>query len=136
MCYNNCKIEIKSLIDGSYSVIKTSGKVTKTQERTCYEYDLDGDKCFLTVNGGEAVQERCGEQNIKIIFRKGKKSECFFENGDFSGSLPVFTHDFRFLQSRTADGVNCVDTISIFYTLGEQKIELEFSAEYNKKVEK
>lgn len=136
MCYNNCKIEIKSCIDGSVSVIRTEGKVVKTSSETCFVYDLDGDSCSFTLKGKSAVQKRLGKQNIELTFVKGENTDCFLEDGDLTGSLPIFTYDLRFDSSGTDGSAMRVDVITIDYSIGEQKIKLEFSAEYNKKVKK
>ena len=133
MCYNSeCRIEIKSRIDGETSTIQAKGKVIKTPSDMRFDYLLDGDECTLTVSDGSVVQSRRGEQNIKMTFRKGEQTVCFLENGGFSGTFPVFCHDLQC----TMCGINRefgaiqVFILSIVYTIGEQKIELNFSAEY------
>ena len=133
MCYNiNCRIEIKSRIDGFESTISTNGKVTKTPSQISFDYILDGDECSLNVNNGEVVQTRRGEQNIKLTFRKGEQTECFLENGGFFGAFPVFTDDLQCTMRDINKGNDAVRilTLSIIYTLGEQKTEVNFSAEY------
>ena len=118
MCYNNCSIQIESAVGGSGSLIKTSGRVTKTTDGYRFEYDLDGDCCVLTVGRNETVQERRGGQNIKLIFRKGEKTNCVIGTDGFSGSLPLFTHDIGFKE-------NGGYSLLIVYTLGEDKITLK-----------
>ena len=136
MCYNDkCKIEIKSRIDGSESTVAVNGSVEKTASKMRFSYVLDGDGCTLTVNENEIIQERCGEQNIKMIFRRGEQTECSLQSGGFTGAFTVFTHDLQFAECVTNIGKN-VYTLLIVYTLGEEKIELSFSAEYNAKVKK
>ena len=133
MCYNSdCRIEIKSCIDSSESSITAKGKVKKTPNGLQFDYFLDGDACTLTVNDDRIVQSRRGEQNIELTFRKGEQTECFLENGGFSGTFYVFTHD---LQCTMCDingkfGANHGFLLLIVYTIGEQKIELNVSAEY------
>ena len=136
MCYNSkCKIEIKSCIDGVQDIISAKGRVIKSHSDISFDYTLDGDSCTLTITDGEVVQDRRGEQSIKLTFRKGEKTECFLKNGGFLGTFPVFTHD---LQCTMCDinrkiGAIQVFILSIVYTIGEQKIELNFSAEYKLK---
>lgn len=128
MCYNNkCKIEIKSRIDCSDSFVTVNGILEKTASDMRFYYALDGDDCTLTVKDNEVIQIRRGDQNIKMIFRKGEQTECFLESAGFSGAFSVFTHDLRFDASGLNTGKNSV-TLLIAYTLGEEKIELTFSA--------
>ena len=125
MCYNSeCRIEIKSRIDGTESAVSAEGKVTKTSEALRFDYGLDGDRCTLTVNANEVIQSRRGEQNIEMTFRKGEQTECFLKSGGFSGTFQVFTHDLQCMDGKSGF------TLSIVYTLGGQKTELNFSAEY------
>ena len=133
MCYNSdCRIEIKSRIDGETSTISTKGNVVKTSSDMRFDYLLDGDKCTLTVSNGCIVQSRRGEQNVKMTFRKGEQTECFLGNGCFSGTFSVFTHDLQCTMSDINKdfGIEKGFTLLIVYTIGEQKIELNFSAEY------
>ena len=133
MCYNSdCRIEIKSLIDGETSTTLTKGKVVKTPSDMRFDYVLDGDECTLTVNDGGVVQSRRGEHNIKMTFRKGEQTECFLENSGFSGAFYVFTHTLQCTMCgiNREFGANQGFTLLIVYTIGEQKIELNFSAEY------
>ena len=133
MCYNSdCRIEIKSRIDGETSTVSTKGKVIKSHSDIRFDYLLDGDECNLTVSSGGVIQIRRGEQNVKMTFRKGEQTECFLENMGLSGTFPVFTHDLQCTMSDINRGfeVNRGFTILIVYTIGEQKIELDFSAEY------
>lgn len=137
MCYNSdCRIEIKSCIDGVQDTVSAKGKIKKTLNGLQIDYLLYGDECTLTVNNSEnnseVIQSRRGEQSIKMTFRKGEQTDCFLENGGFSGTFPVFCHDLQC----TMCGINRefaavqVFILSIVYTIGEQKIELNFSAEY------
>ena len=136
MCYNDkCKIEIKSRIDGSENSVLVNGRVAKAVSEICFDYVLDGDDCTLTVKDNEVIQVRRGEQNIKMIFRKGEQTECILQSGGFSGTFTVFTHDLQFADCGTNTDKN-VYALLIVYTLGEEKIELSFSAEYNAKVKK
>lgn len=136
MCYNDkCKIEIKSRIDGSENSVSANGRVAKTASKMLFDYVLDGDGCTLTVNENDVIQERRGGQNIKMVFRKGEQTECFLQSGGFSGTFTVFTHDLQFSERGTNSGKN-IYTLLIAYTIGEEKIELSFSAEYNAKVKK
>lgn len=130
MCYNDkCKIEIKSKIDGSANSVSVYGRVAKTASEIQFNYVLDGDDCTLTVKENEVVQLRHGEQNIKMIFRKGEQTECSLQSGGFSGTFTVFTHDLKFTECGTNAG-KIIYTLLIVYTLGEEKIDLSFSAEY------
>lgn len=125
MCYNNkCKIEIKSCIDGSLTTVSATGKVTKTISGLRFDYALDSDECTLVANDKGVVQTRRGEQNIKMVFRKGEQTECFLESDGLSGKFTVFTYDLKIVSG-------LVDTIIIVYALGEEKIELKFTAENN-----
>ena len=125
MCYNsNCRIEIKSCIDGVESKVSLDGKVTKCPSEIRFDYALDSDRCTLSVTDNEAVQLRQGEQNIKLIFKKGETSECSLSSGGFLGTFHVFTQEMQM----TDDGKSFL--LLIVYTLGEQKTELRFSAEY------
>ena len=125
MCYNsNCRIEIKSCIDGAKSKISVDGKAVISPSHRRFDYILDGDECTLRVTDNEVVQVRRGEQNIKLTFRKGESGECFLESGGFSGTFSVFTQDLQ-----TSDNGRCF-ALLIVYTLGEQKTELNFSAKY------
>lgn len=129
MCYNSdCRIKIKSCIDGEISSVSAKGTVIKTNSHLRFDYFLDGDECALVVTDGEVIQSRRGGQNIKIAFRKGKQTECVLESGGFSGSFFVFTDDLKCTTEKT-DSTQ-VFTLLIDYTLGEQKTELNFSAEY------
>lgn len=132
MCYNkSCKIKICSRIDGETTVSDTQGTIIKTASEVRFDYVLDGDECVFTVNGSQAVQSRRGAQNITMTFRKGKETECLLESGGFSGSFTLFTHN---LICEETDGKF---KLTIIYTLGEEEIELSFSAEYkNAKVKK
>ena len=133
MCYNSdCRIEIKSSIDGSESNISVKGKVKKTPEGFRFDYVLDGDECTLTENGVEVVQSRRGEQGIKMTFRKGEQTDCFLQNGGFSGVFSVFTRDLQCTMRDINDkfGANSLFELLIVYTIGEQKIKLNFSAKY------
>ena len=133
MCYNSdCIIEIKSRIDGQTSTISTKGKVIKTPSEMRFDYLLDGDECTLTVSDCGVVQSRHGEQTIKMTFRKGEQTECFLENCGFSGTFFVFTHDLQCtMRDINGDfGMNRGFKLLIVYKIGEQKIELNFSAEY------
>ena len=124
MCYNsNCKIEIKSCIDGTCNIISVKGAVMKMPAGVSFFYTLDGDECTLTVNDCVITQERRGGQNIRMVFRKGQQTECLLESGGFSGKFTVFTHDVHFIEGNKI-------TLSINYTIGEEKVELGFSAEY------
>ena len=132
MCYNsNCKIEITSRIDGTVNTVSATGKVIRTHSDIRFVYTLDGDDCTLSVCESEVVQIRRGEQNIKMTFRKGEKTDCFLESGGFSGIFSVFTDD---LQCTMRDINGKIGTqifkLLIVYMLGDQKTELNFSAEY------
>lgn len=123
MCYNNeCNIAIESCIDGVASTVFAKGKMKKTPYGVRYDYVLDGDACSLTVIENEAVQSRRGEQNIRMIFRKGLTTECNLASGGFSGIFTVFTEELKFTQAPVA-------VLFISYTLGDQKMQLKFSAE-------
>ena len=125
MCYNSsCRIEIKSIIDGTLSTVTVQGKVVKSPSDTHFDYTLDGDKCTLTLTDSEVVQLREGEQNIKMTFRKGEKAECVLSSGGFLGTFPVFTHEL--IKKESAKNL----ILKIIYTIGEQKVELDFSAQY------
>ena len=133
MCYNSdCRIEIKSCIDGSESNVSAHGKVEKTINGYRFDYFLDGDQCTLIVDGDEIVQSRRGEQNIKMTFRKGEQTDCFLENYGFSGVFSAFTHDLQCTMRdiNSGFGTNQIFKLIIIYTTCEQKIKLEFSAEY------
>ena len=131
MCYNSeCRIEIKSRADGFESTVKAIGKVKKSLDNLRFDYALDGDECTLIVYKSEVVQSRRGEQNIKMTFRKGERTECFLESGGFEGTFPVDTSDLRYGYGEDHREKQ-VFTLSLAYVLGEQKIELDFSAEYN-----
>ncbi len=124
MCYNKqCKIKIVSRIDGAESTVSADGSVTNTSNGICYCYALDGDECTLTVKENEVVQSRRGEHNIKVVFRKRETTECVLENGGYSGTIPLYTHELTFTVGQK------IDTLLIIYTLGEEKIELKFAAE-------
>ena len=132
MCYNSdCSIKIKSRIDGETCTVSTKGKVVKTTSDIRFDYFLDGDECTLTVKGREVIQLRRGEQSVKMIFRKGERTDCFLGNDGFSGAFPVFTHDLQCTMRDINDEFNINQGFSllIVYTIGEKKIELNFSAE-------
>lgn len=134
MCYNSkCKIEIKSYIDGTATNTSVKGTVTKMPAEIRFEYVLDGDDCTFTVKDNEAVQIRRGAQNIKMIFRKGEQTDCYLESGGFVGGFTVFTSGLEFADCSVISGKKTVNiyTVSIVYMLGEEKIKLTFSAEYN-----
>lgn len=131
MCYNSdCRIEIKSVIDGAKATVSANGKVAKTPSGMRFYYVMGGDECTLTVTDGEVVQSRQGEQNVKMTFRKNEQTECYLESGGFAGTFPVFTHDLRACAVAGNSEALKAFTLSIVYTIGEQKIELDFSAEY------
>lgn len=133
MCYNkNCKIEITSIIGGEKSTITAEGKVINTPSGYRFEYVLDGDDCLLSVTYNEVVQERSGEQNIKMTFRKGEQTQCFLSSGSFSGTFPIFT---EYMEYAVGGSNSCSETVQVFtlsisYILGEQKTEINFSAQY------
>ncbi len=122
MCYNNCKIKIESCIDGCVNIVSATGTVDRTRSEVRFYYKLDGDECKLAVNACQAEQSRRGEQNIQMTFREGEQTECSLASGGFSGKFTVFTHKLIF-----CDGDVC--KLFICYSLGEQKTELNFSAE-------
>lgn len=125
MCYNNkCKIEIESDIGGCLSAVSAVGKSTKTASGIRFDYALDGDECALIANDKEIVQTRRGEQNTKMIFRKGEQTECFLESGGFLGKFTVCTYDLKVSFGQ-------VNIIVIVYSLGEEMIEIKFTAENN-----
>ena len=125
MCYNsNCRIEIKSIIDGDLSTVTSQGSVVKSNSEIRFKYTLDGDECALTLTDSEVKQTRKGENDISMTFRKGERTECTLASGGFSGSFPVYTHELD--KKETSKDL----TLKIVYTLGEQKVELNFSAEY------
>ena len=139
MCYNkNCDIEIKSCIDGETSIISVTGKVTRSPSEYRFDYTLDGDKCTLTVREGEVIQTRRGEQNIDLTFIKGEKSECVFDMGGLSGTVPVFTEDIQrdVCSIDRRFGAVYVYMLTLAYTLGEQKTRINFSAKYSLRVKK
>ncbi|MDE7439397.1 MAG: DUF1934 domain-containing protein [Clostridia bacterium] len=112
------------------STVSARGRFTKSDDGMRFDYVLDGDECTLTVKESEAVQTRRGEQNVKMIFRKGEQTECFLGSGGFSGAFGVFTHELQFADCVLNIGKKSVKvyTLLIVYTLGEDKIELTFSA--------
>ena len=123
MCYNNeYNIAIESCVNGVVSTVFAKGKMEKMPCGIRYDYVLDGDACSLTVNENEAVQSRRGGQNIRMTFRKGLTTECNLSSGGFSGVFTVFTEELKFAQAPVA-------VLFISYMLGDQKIELKFSAE-------
>lgn len=131
MCYNKkCTIEIKSCIGGETNTVYAKGRVLKTESDISFDYVLDGDKCTLTYKDNKAVQSRRGKQNITMTFQKGENSECILESGGFSGAFTVFTHDLQFEECGINAGKKNVPVyiLLIVYTLGEDKIELTFSA--------
>ena len=132
MCYNkDCKIKITSFIDGEKSTVSTEGKLINTSPELRVEYLLDSDQCSLTANGNEIVQTRRGRQNVSITFREGEQTECVLGFNGFSGTIPVFTENFEIsiLRIHNRYETSYIYTISIRYTLGEQKIELTITVE-------
>ena len=133
MCYNSdCRIKINSVIDGVKNNLFFEGKVINAPSGMKFCYSLDGDECELSMDGDKIVQQRRGQQNIKMTFRKGEETECYLESGGFSGSFSVFTNDLQ-CTMRDIDcefGINKTFILTIVYTLGEQKTKLNFSAEY------
>ena len=135
MCYNiDCNIEIASKIDGEKSIVKTNGKVIGTPFGYRFEYKLNNDKCMLSVTDSEIVQERQGEQNIKLTFRKGEQTRGLLASGGFSGAFPIYTEHFEYVVNSVEGEVDGrIFNLSIVYTLGEQKTEIIFSAKYTSK---
>lgn len=135
MCYNtDCNIEIASVIGGEKSIIKSKGKIICSPSGYRFEYRFDGDECTLNVTEDEIVQSRRGEQNIKLTFRKGEQTQGLLTSDGFSGAFPIFTEHFGFAVNNVNGEIDGrIFNLSIVYTLGEQKTEINFSAKYTLK---
>ena len=94
------RIKIASFGTGWNDVRITEETTEMRGEEVKVDYSLDGDACTLTVNGGKAVQKRCGEQNVHILFEEGKTTECVFGNGGMSGSFLIFTNKIKLINSK------------------------------------
>ena len=129
MCYNSDSgIEIASVIDGEKSIVKANGKIIRSPSGYRFEYGFEGDECTLCVTENEVVQIRRGEQNIQMTFRRGEQTRGLLTVGGFSGDFPIYTESFEFADNSNGEG--CIFNISITYTIGEQKNEINFSAKY------
>ena len=139
MCYNNnWSIEIKTCIDGVSDTVSTRGKLISAPSGYSFDYNLDGDECTLCLTGDKVVQTRRGEQNIKITFQEGETTECILESGGFCGTITVFTEHLQHTVCSIDKRFGSVQifTLTIVYTLGEQRVKIDFSAKYTSRVKK
>lgn len=124
MCYNECKVNIRSVGNGWTDTKLTDGKFSEADGTVRINYLLDGDECRLTVEGKKVTQERRGGQYVKINFEEGKKTECVIGSGGLTGSFEIFTRSIRFISGKGGY------KLSLEYINGSDKepIKLDFTA--------
>ncbi len=102
MCYNNRNVRVTVNSRGSdWSDSKSSdGVLTLTPSGCKIVYYIDGDECVLSVDGGCVTQERCGEQNVRINFELGKRTQCVIGSGGLAGGYDIFTRRLETLSGK------------------------------------
>ena len=97
---NLYKVIIKSRGNGWTDEKVTEGKICEIEDGVKLAYSLEGDECVLSLFSGKVIQERRGEQSLKISFEEGKYSDCIIGEGNLCGSYKIFTRKMEFLHGK------------------------------------
>lgn len=118
------KVVIRSRGRGWADERITEGSLCETGDGLRLNYSLDGDECVLYADPSKAVQERRGEQCVRVSFEEGKYTDCVIGVGGEYGSYKIFTRKSELLRGKHWFG------LSLEYESGTDKelIKLDLTA--------
>lgn len=101
-----CTVTILTCSEGERSEFSGVGTMERVGNCCRVRYGIEGDGGELSLFPHLLKMKRRGETSLDGEFSDGRESELLISTADFSGSVPVSTHFYRF--SETKDGVFAV----------------------------